>query len=66
MVLAEMVSAMPRAMVSRTRSLRVQCVKGGGGGKPELATAGGKDPAGTDKAVEAFLTAVKAALGGMK
>jgi alanyl-tRNA synthetase len=42
------------------------CVKGGGGGKPELATAGGKDPAGTDKAVEAFLTAVKAALGGMK
>ncbi len=37
-------------------------VKGGGGGKPELATAGGKDPEGIGRAAEAFLTAVKAAL----
>jgi alanyl-tRNA synthetase len=38
------------------------CVKGGGGGKPELATAGGKEPAGIDKAVEAFVASVKSAL----
>ncbi|MCE1273857.1 MAG: alanine--tRNA ligase [Chlorobiales bacterium] len=40
------------------------CVKGGGGGKPELATAGGKEPAGIDKAVETFVAAVKSALKG--
>ncbi|NTU94101.1 MAG: alanine--tRNA ligase [Chlorobiaceae bacterium] len=40
------------------------CVKGGGGGKPELATAGGKEPAGIDRAIETFVTAVKAALKG--
>ncbi len=38
------------------------CVKGGGGGKPELATAGGKVPAGIDKAIEAFVASVKSAL----
>ncbi|NTW51578.1 MAG: alanine--tRNA ligase [Chlorobiaceae bacterium] len=38
------------------------CVKGGGGGKPELATAGGKEPAGVDKAIETFVNAVKAVL----
>jgi alanyl-tRNA synthetase len=38
------------------------CVKGGGGGKAELATAGGKDPAGIDKAIEAFVASVKSAL----
>jgi alanyl-tRNA synthetase len=38
------------------------CVKGGGGGKPELATAGGKEPAGIDKAIEAFVASVKSAL----
>ena len=40
------------------------CVRGGGGGKPELATAGGKEPAGIDKAVETFVATVKAALEG--
>ncbi|NTU68333.1 MAG: alanine--tRNA ligase [Chlorobiaceae bacterium] len=40
------------------------CVKGGGGGKPELATAGGKDPDGIGKAVEVFMASVKAALEG--
>jgi alanyl-tRNA synthetase len=40
------------------------CVKGGGGGKPELATAGGKEPEGIDKALETFLAAVHAALKG--
>ncbi len=40
------------------------CVKGGGGGKPELATAGGKDPDGLGKAVEAFVASVKSALQG--
>ena len=40
------------------------CVKGGGGGKPELATAGGKDPDGVGKAIETFVAAVKAALQG--
>jgi alanyl-tRNA synthetase len=38
------------------------CVKGGGGGKPELATAGGKEPAGVEKAIETFVNAVKAVL----
>jgi alanyl-tRNA synthetase len=38
------------------------CVKGGGGGKPELATAGGKEPAGVDRAIETFVNAVKAVL----
>ncbi len=38
------------------------CVRGGGGGKPELATAGGKDPAGLDTAVATFISAVRAAL----
>ena len=40
------------------------CVRGGGGGKPELATAGGKEPEGIDKALETFLSAVHAALKG--
>ena len=40
------------------------CVKGGGGGKPELATAGGKEPEGLGKAVEVFMAAVKTALQG--
>ena len=39
-------------------------VQGGGGGKPELATAGGKNPAGIDKAIETFVASVKAALVG--
>jgi len=38
------------------------CVKGGGGGKPELATAGGKDPDGISKAIETFVASVKSAL----
>jgi len=38
------------------------CVKGGGGGKPELATAGGKDPDGIGKAIETFVASVKSAL----
>jgi alanyl-tRNA synthetase len=38
-------------------------VQGGGGGKPELATAGGKDPSGEGKAFDAFRTAVKKQLG---
>ncbi|NHQ59828.1 alanine--tRNA ligase [Chlorobium sp. BLA1] len=41
-----------------------QHVQGGGGGKPEFATAGGKNPAGVDKALEAFKDAVKTALKG--
>ncbi len=41
-----------------------QCVKGGGGGKPEFATAGGKDASGISKACEAFVASVKAALQG--
>jgi len=41
-----------------------QHVKGGGGGKPEFATAGGKNPAGIDMACEAFAASVKAALKG--
>ena len=28
-------------------------ISGGGGGRPDLAQAGGKDPAGLDKAIEA-------------
>ena len=38
------------------------CVKGGGGGKPELATAGGKEPEGVQKAIETFMAAVTALL----
>ena len=38
------------------------CVKGGGGGKHELATAGGKEPLGIDKAIETFVASVKSAL----
>ncbi|HHE32634.1 MAG TPA: alanine--tRNA ligase, partial [Chlorobaculum parvum] len=38
------------------------CVKGGGGGKPELATAGGKYPDGIGKAIETFVASVKSAL----
>ena len=34
-------------------------VQGGGGGKPEFATAGGKDVSGIDKACEAFIASVK-------
>ncbi|NTW70399.1 MAG: alanine--tRNA ligase, partial [Chlorobiaceae bacterium] len=41
-----------------------QHVQGGGGGKPEFATAGGKNPDGVDKALEAFKDAVKTALKG--
>jgi len=39
-----------------------QHVQGGGGGKPEFATAGGKNPAGLDKALEAFANSVRAQL----
>ena len=40
-----------------------KAVQGGGGGKPEFATAGGKDPAGIASAFEAFTASVKAAVG---
>ena len=43
-----------------------QCVKGGGGGKPEFATAGGKDASGIGKACEAFVASVKAAQASRK
>ncbi|MBZ4219077.1 MAG: alanine--tRNA ligase [Chlorobium sp.] len=39
-------------------------VQGGGGGKPDFATAGGKDPSGVERALEAFAAAVKAGLKG--
>ena len=38
------------------------CVKGGGGGKPELATAGGKEPEGVQKAIETFMAGATALL----
>jgi alanyl-tRNA synthetase len=38
-------------------------VQGGGGGKPEFATAGGKDASGIGKACEAFIASVKAVQG---
>jgi alanyl-tRNA synthetase len=44
--------------------LAAACVQGGGGGKPELATAGGKNPLGIDQAIETFVASVKAALKG--
>ncbi len=39
-------------------------VQGGGGGRKELAQAGGKDPAGIDKALAAFVQEATAKLGG--
>ena len=39
-----------------------QHVQGGGGGKPEFATAGGKNPSGVDQALEAFATLARAQL----
>ena len=41
-----------------------KCVQGGGGGKPEFATAGGKDASGIGKALEAFTASLKTALLG--
>ncbi len=43
-----------------------QCVKGGGGGKPEFATAGGKDASGIGKACETFVVSLKNALASRK
>ncbi|NTV06805.1 MAG: alanine--tRNA ligase, partial [Chlorobiaceae bacterium] len=39
-----------------------QHVQGGGGGKPEFATAGGKNPDGCEKALEAFAASVRTQL----
>lgn len=40
-----------------------QCVHGGGGGKPEFATAGGKNPEGIQKAFDTFLAAIREKTG---
>ena len=39
-------------------------VDGGGGGRPQMAQAGGKNPAGIDKALAKAKETIKAALGG--
>jgi len=41
-----------------------ECVSGRGGGRPDLAQAGGSDPGGIDDAIAAFVAAVRGATGG--